>query len=245
VGNSYNKRLSWTNLPTCLSVGETITSPQPPQKQSQSQTPWGTSFKNGLPYHQGRQIKFDSFRTNRWYYTDIRKTVAEHYFETQNPRIQSSSTAQQTLRTEWPLPPRVLTPESEDSEAESELEYTKPPHTPKEPTPPPFPLFDPFNMSTKPTTTITSDGSIRMRTPPDFNGNKSKYEEWIDLVEGYLNANSKMYDNDEKKIGFALSFMTSSNATKWQIAKRREHKKRGLNAIPPTFLVDWKSSPKT
>ena len=80
-------------------------------------------------------------------------------------------------------------------------------------------------MSAKPTTAITSDGSIRMRTPPNFDGDKAKYKEWINLVEGYLDANSKMYDTNEKKIGFALSFMTSGNAAKWRIAKRREHKK--------------------
>jgi len=113
------------------------------------------------------------------------------------------------------LPPRVPTPEFEDSEKESELEYTKPLHIPKNSTPPSFPLFDPFDMSAKPTTAITSDGSIRMRTPPDFDGDKSRYKEWIDLVEGYLNANSKMYNTDKKKIGFALSFMTSGNAAKW------------------------------
>jgi len=64
------------------------------------------------------------------------------------------------------------------------------------------------------------------------------------LVEGYLDANSKMYDTDEKKIGFALSFMTSGNAAKWQIAKRREHKKRGLNTTPPSFSVNWKEFSK-
>ena len=123
------------------------------------------------------------------------------------------------------MPPRVPTPQSEDSEDESELEYTEPPHIPKNPTPPPLPLFNPFDMSVEPTAAITSDGSIRIRTPPNFDGDKAKYEEWIDLVEGYLDANSKMYDTNEKKIGFALSFMTSGNAAKWQIAKRREHKR--------------------
>jgi len=95
-------------------------------------------------------------------------------------------------------------------------------------------------MSVEPTVAITSDGSIRMRTPPDFDRDKAKYEEWIDLVEGYLDANSKMYDTDEKKIGFALSFMTSGNATKWRIAKRREHKRRGLDKTPTTFAITWK-----
>jgi len=177
MGNSHNKRLSWLNPPTCLSVGKTITSSWPPQKQSQSQRPWGTTSMNSLLYHQGRQIKFDFFGTNRWYYTDTRETVAEHYFETQNPRTRSSSTAQQSPSTEQPLPPRVPTPKSEGSKEESELEYTEPLHIPKQPTPPSFPLFDPFNMSTKPTTTITSDGSIRMRTPPDFDRDKFKYKE--------------------------------------------------------------------
>jgi len=79
-----------------------------------------------------------------------------------------------------------------------------------------------------------------MRTPPDFDGDKSRYEKWIDLVEGYLDANSKMYDTDKKKIGFALSFMTSGNAAKWWIAKRTEHKKRGLDKMPPSFTVEWK-----
>jgi len=139
-------------------------SSQPPQKQSQSQRPRGTTSRNSHLYHQGRQIKFDSFETNKWYYTDTRETVAECYFETQNPRTRSSSTAQQSPSMEQPLPPRVPMPESEDSEDESELKYTEPPHIPKNPTPPPFPLFDPFNMSVEPTAAITSDGSIRMRT---------------------------------------------------------------------------------
>jgi len=49
-----------------------------------------------------------------------------------------------------------------------------------------------------------------------------------------------MYDTDEKKIGFALSFMTSGNATKWQIAKKREHKRHGLDKTPTTLAVIWK-----
>ena len=99
-------------------------------------------------------------------------------------------------------------------------------------------------MSAEPTTAITSDGLIRMRTPPDFDKDKSKYKEWIDLVKGYLNANSKMYNSDEKKIGFTLSFMTSGNTAKWRIAKRREHKKRRLHTTPPSFSVDWKEFSK-
>jgi len=67
---------------------------------------------------------------------------------------------------------------------------------------------------------------------------KSKYKEWIDLVEGYLDANSKMYDTNSKKIGFVLSFMTSGNAAKWWIMKKRAHRKRALNNTQ--LPIDWK-----
>jgi len=53
-----------------------------------------------------------------------------------------------------------------------------------------------------------------------------------------------MYNNNKKKIGFIISFMTSGNATKWQIAKRRELKKKGPDTTPPTFSSTWKDFAK-
>jgi len=47
--------------------------------------------------------------------------------------------------------------------------------------------------------------------------------------------------NREKKVGFALSFMTSGNAAKWQIEKRRDIKKKGVMATLP---LSWENFAK-
>jgi hypothetical protein len=52
-------------------------------------------------------------------------------------------------------------------------------------------------------------------TPPDFSGDRDETTKFVRLVTLYLDVNSEIYDNDTRKIAFALSFMKEGTAAAW------------------------------
>ena len=67
-------------------------------------------------------------------------------------------------------------------------------------------------MSTEPT---TSTKEIRIRTPSDFTGDRTRTAKFLQEVKLYLRVNHGIYNTDKKKIIFALSFMNRGTATPW------------------------------
>ena len=68
-------------------------------------------------------------------------------------------------------------------------------------------FFDtPFTMATDPK-------EVKIKTPTKFKGKKDKVTKFIHEVELYLHINKHIYDTDEKKIMFTLSFMTDGATT--------------------------------
>jgi hypothetical protein len=59
---------------------------------------------------------------------------------------------------------------------------------------------------------------VKIRTPTEFQGDKEKATKFIREVELYLHINGHIYDTDEKKITFTLSFMTDGAAAAWKEA---------------------------
>jgi hypothetical protein len=85
------------------------------------------------------------------------------------------------------------------------------------------PTFSPFSFDprTNPQdeedmTTPTRE--VKIRVPADFIGETTKMKKFIEECELYIRVNPHIYDTDEKKVVFALSFMIGGTATAWKEA---------------------------
>jgi hypothetical protein len=58
----------------------------------------------------------------------------------------------------------------------------------------------------------------KIRHPSDFTGDKSQAEGFIQEIQLYILASGTTYDNDQKRILLALSFLTGGNALAWKQA---------------------------
>jgi retrotransposon gag protein len=81
------------------------------------------------------------------------------------------------------------------------------------------------------TTTATPAREIKIRAPPEFIGEREKVEQFLQDVGLYLRINPTQYDDDEKRILFALSFMTGGTAAAW----KSSFVKRALAINPANF----------
>ena len=66
-----------------------------------------------------------------------------------------------------------------------------------------------------PPTDNTETKEVKLNLPKTFNGNRDKFRKFLQNVELHLAINKKIYDDDLKKIGFTLSFMTEGQAEAW------------------------------
>ena len=57
---------------------------------------------------------------------------------------------------------------------------------------------------------------LKLAAPKPFTGNREDLNSFLLDLNLYLTVNSKIYDNSFKKIGYALSFMTSGDAKSWK-----------------------------
>ena len=69
-------------------------------------------------------------------------------------------------------------------------------------------------MTSKPT-------ELRIGTPEGFDGSYEKSQHWLHAVQFYLLVNKAVYDNDDKQIAFALSYMTKGSALTWAATFRQ------------------------
>ena len=67
------------------------------------------------------------------------------------------------------------------------------------------------------TATMTTNHLKEIRFNPlkVFNGDRKTFRKFLQDVEVYLLINQEVYDNDLKKIGYVLSFMTEGQAAAW------------------------------
>ena len=63
--------------------------------------------------------------------------------------------------------------------------------------------------------TDDKNGSVKLNLPKVFDGSRDKFKKFLQTTEIYLGINKKVYDDDLKKIGFILSFMTEGQAEAW------------------------------
>ena len=57
--------------------------------------------------------------------------------------------------------------------------------------------------------------SVKLNLPKAFDGSRDKFRKFLQTTEIYLSINKKVYNDDLKKIGFILSFMTEGQAEAW------------------------------
>ena len=63
--------------------------------------------------------------------------------------------------------------------------------------------------------TDKKNGSVKLNLPKAFDGSRDKFRKLIQTAKIYLGINKKVYDDDLKKIGLILSFMTKGQAEAW------------------------------
>jgi hypothetical protein len=56
---------------------------------------------------------------------------------------------------------------------------------------------------------------LHYKSPPDFDGNQEKFDQWIAQCGLYLLGNHQLYDDNTKKITFILSCMNTGEANYW------------------------------
>ena len=85
-------------------------------------------------------------------------------------------------------------------------------------------------------TTPFKEKAINKPTP--FDGNRKKITTFIQECQMYLQINRRIYDTNEDKVAFMLSFMTEKEALKWKqtylqsITNGKYHKRRRRDSIP-------------
>jgi Ty3 transposon capsid-like protein len=57
---------------------------------------------------------------------------------------------------------------------------------------------------------------LNLNKPKAFDGNRDGFKEFLQNVEVYMDVNHKTYNNNLRKIAFALSFMTTGSAATWK-----------------------------
>ena len=91
------------------------------------------------------------------------------------------------------------------------------PRTPTPPFPTTRPSHNVFFPPNPPPTTMSSTKSteLHLGTPEYFDGSFDKSRSWMNTVQFYLVVNKAVYNTDEKKIAFTLSYMTKGSALTW------------------------------
>ena len=84
-----------------------------------------------------------------------------------------------------------------------------------------FPLLPPPSLNpplTPPSTTMTTTAKsieLWIGTPEAYDGSFETSKQWLNAVQLYLFVNKDVYNNDDKKIAFVLSYMTKGSALTW------------------------------
>ena len=78
---------------------------------------------------------------------------------------------------------------------------------------------------------------ININKPTPFDGNRKKVESFVQECKVYLHINKAIYNTDEAKIAFILSFMSEKEALKWKLTFLRSITNREGDLVFPTIKV--------
>ena len=92
-------------------------------------------------------------------------------------------------------------------------------------------------MSNQPSTVASTISAtqkpqeLKLGQPPSFDGTPEKARAWFNNVQLYLLVNKDIYNDDDRKIAYALSFMKEGAAALWSLTETEAALKRN----PPNF----------
>ena len=164
--------------------------------------------------------------------TSRRNWFSALYSESESENSDYHSTEERSPnQTEDHLQPEALTPEDDEFDpltSSTIIEGVEPLEPRPEHQPNPFQrllseiLHRKRNSKWKPQTKLEAEmatdkknGSVKLNLPKAFDGSRDKFRKFLQTTKIYLGINKKVYDNDLKKIGFILSFMTKGQAEAW------------------------------
>ena len=73
----------------------------------------------------------------------------------------------------------------------------------------------------------TNTKEVKLHTPTDFHGARELTTKFLQEVEMYMLANAEIYNTEERKVLFALSFMNGGVAGSWKQGKVAAYLKAG------------------
>jgi hypothetical protein len=73
----------------------------------------------------------------------------------------------------------------------------------------------------------TTTKEVKLHTPTDFHGACKLTTKFLQEVKMYMHANTEIYNTEEKKVLFALSFMNRGVAGSWKQRKTAAYLKAG------------------
>jgi hypothetical protein len=82
-----------------------------------------------------------------------------------------------------------------------------------------------------------TDWELRINLPFSYDRNRKKYKTFQNAIVLYLGINRHIYHNDEKKIGFVLSYLNDKEAAQWREAWIERNTRTGLVWFP--FFRDF------
>jgi hypothetical protein len=100
----------------------------------------------------------------------------------------------------------------------------------------PIPIIPPVIPTVVPAAPATAMREIRLSVPPQFDGNRKKYTNFMQAVLLYIGINQHIFVTDEQKVGFTLSYMTEKEASLWRDAWIRQNQVAGT-IVYPTWAV--------
>jgi hypothetical protein len=90
-------------------------------------------------------------------------------------------------------------------------------------------------------TTPKASDKIKLNTPTPFTGKRNKFVLFMQDIYIYLKVNQHIYDGNDKKISFILSYLTGGDAAIWKQqfiqTKIEEHESRLRNQIGEPIRV--------
>jgi hypothetical protein len=156
-----------------------------------------------------------------WVYTKTNKALAdEHFLDKGRPSLSRPlpCTTPKPLDRERSIE-QYRDHESPDTSEPKNAQFLLSP-IPTEETLNPFPFNDFEDMT-------TTAKEVKLCVPTDFHGARELTTKFLQEVEMYMHANAEIYNTEEKKVLFALSFMNGGVAGSWKQGKTAAYLKAG------------------
>ena len=90
--------------------------------------------------------------------------------------------------------------------------------------------------------TAVKPTELHLNTPKGYDGAPSTAKFWLNLVRTYLLINKDVYSTDDKRVGYALSFMTEGTAKSWAAVCTQNALDAGSFGTFQDFITDFQKS---